>query len=34
MWIIALLQVEVNHRKEMPIPTGWAVDKDGKVSIR
>ena len=24
----------MNHRKQIPIPTGWAVDKDGKVSIK
>ena len=26
------LQIEVLHRKQEPIPTGWAVNKEGKVS--
>ena len=26
-----LSQVEVNHRKQEPIPVGWGINKDGKV---
>ena len=29
---VAFGKVELNHRKELPIPTSWGADKDGHVS--
>ena len=29
--IMLSLQIEVLHRRHEPLPTGWAVNKDGKV---
>lgn len=28
---VAFGKVELNHRKEMPIPNSWGADKDGHV---
>ena len=31
VYVVMLSQVEVNHRKQEPIPVGWGINKDGKV---